>query len=268
MIIEDVLYACGEENLIIEALPIPNPDIVGNWSTNSGTTIIDPHSFSTLVTGLDPGPNVFVWSYTQANCLNFSTDTMVVFNEEPAVAFDDSYSLSFNESLIDANILDNDILANVEEINIRIMQLPEHGSLINDGSGIISYRPTTNFFGTDIIVYELCNANCDNNCSQATIRIMVSGVDSDGDCLIPDVITPNGDGVNDIWVIPCIDEYPNNQLTIFNRWGDKVFEASPYMNNWDGTFRGNQLPRGTYFYVLKLTDDPADEIQGYITLTR
>jgi gliding motility-associated-like protein len=61
------------------------------------------------------------------------------------------------------------------------------------------------------------------------------------------VFTPNGDGVNDFYEIPYLDRYISNQLVVFNRWGEKVFEAKNYTNNWDG---GN-LPDGVYFYVLK-----------------
>jgi gliding motility-associated-like protein len=57
-----------------------------------------------------------------------------------------------------------------------------------------------------------------------------------------------------------IDRFPENVMLIFNRWGDKVFEATPYMNTWDGKSQsgvrigGDQLPVGTYFYVLDLGD--------------
>ncbi len=71
---------------------------------------------------------------------------------------------------------------------------------------------------------------------------------------IPNVITPNGDGINDYFVIsekgsdkPINSYYESSDLVIFNRWGRKVFQSTNYQNNWDG---GN-LPDGTYFYVLK-----------------
>src|SRR5690606_10996796 len=48
--------------------------------------------------------------------------------------------------------------------------------------------------------------------------------------IIYNVFSPNGDGINDIWVLPNIESYLNNEVVIFNRWGQKVFEASPYLN--------------------------------------
>lgn len=74
-----------------------------------------------------------------------------------------------------------------------------------------------------------------------------------------DFFSPNGDGHNDTFFIANLDEYPINKIHIFNRWGDKVFEAEPYLNDWDGTvniknqFLGNAVPEGTYFYRFEYT---------------
>ena len=62
-------------------------------------------------------------------------------------------------------------------------------------------------------------------------------------------------GVNDFWIIPGIESYPESELFIYNRWGDLVFEVSPYMNEWEGQTNkgiagGNKLVDGAYFYVL------------------
>lgn len=78
---------------------------------------------------------------------------------------------------------------------------------------------------------------------------------------IPNIITPNGDGFNDYFIIENIDRFPNNYIEIFNRWGTSVFKTSNYTNNWDG---GN-LADGTYFYVLRIAHK---EFQGSITILR
>lgn len=73
--------------------------------------------------------------------------------------------------------------------------------------------------------------------------------------------SPNGDGVNDYFKIDCINQYPNNTLQVYNRWGNIVFETRSYKNDWDGTPNGraivqkeDQLPVGTYYYILDLGD--------------
>ncbi|KKN08105.1 hypothetical protein LCGC14_1060080 [marine sediment metagenome] len=61
--------------------------------------------------------------------------------------------------------------------------------------------------------------------------------------LVPaQAFTPNGDGNNDSWVIPGIDNYPNNRVSVFNRWGNLVFEAKGYANDWDGFYKQNSEP--------------------------
>jgi gliding motility-associated-like protein len=90
---------------------------------------------------------------------------------------------------------------------------------------------------------------------------------------IPEGFSPNGDGINETFNIKGIEEYPENIFEIFNRWGDKVYGAQPYENTWDGRSTlglrvgGNELPVGTYFYVLNLGDgSPA--YKGTIYLNR
>jgi gliding motility-associated-like protein/uncharacterized repeat protein (TIGR01451 family) len=90
---------------------------------------------------------------------------------------------------------------------------------------------------------------------------------------IPDGFSPNGDGINDLFVIRGISGYPTNEITIFNRWGTKVFDAAQYANNWDGkstaalNIGDDVLPVGTYFYILDLGNG-SDVIKGTIYLNK
>ena len=65
-------------------------------------------------------------------------------------------------------------------------------------------------------------------------------------------ITPNGDGLNDILVIKGLESFNANSLVIYNRWGEVVFQQDNYQNTFDGTYKGQPLPAGSYYYVLKL----------------
>jgi gliding motility-associated-like protein len=66
------------------------------------------------------------------------------------------------------------------------------------------------------------------------------------DLSIPNLLTLNGDGINDMFVIQNLEKYAQSNLQVFNRWGKKVFEASPYLNNWKPDQEGN------YFFILSL----------------
>ena len=95
--------------------------------------------------------------------------------------------------------------------------------------------------------------------------------------VIPSAFSPDADGINDLWTIRggLNENYPNNKIVIFNRWGIKVYESKGYQNDWDGTYNNNMsttsssnLPVGTYFYVLDLNGDGSDVRKGYVYITR
>ena len=93
-----------------------------------------------------------------------------------------------------------------------------------------------------------------------------------GDCDVPNVITPNGDNKNDVLFLPCItgDDYPDNELVVYNQWGDEVFRQAPYQNQWDGTLdgeSGKDLPDGTYYFIF-LKGRDSSPIKGHITIYR
>jgi gliding motility-associated-like protein len=78
--------------------------------------------------------------------------------------------------------------------------------------------------------------------------------------------TPNGDGVNDYWVIKYIDRYPHNNVRIYNRYGLQVANYNNYSNQWDGTYGGKPLPTGTYYYIIAL--DYKHKQSGSVTIIR
>ena len=89
---------------------------------------------------------------------------------------------------------------------------------------------------------------------------------SSGDCKIPNVITPNGDGYNDVFEVPCISTYENNHMRIYDRRGVTVFEKSDYQNNWDGTNQNGDRLNGTYYYSFKSSNK--SEKTGYVVVVR
>ena len=90
-----------------------------------------------------------------------------------------------------------------------------------------------------------------NNCVE-TESLQVAE-DTCADLVVHTGITPNGDGENDLWVITGIQNYPNNTVQLFDKWGDMVYEQKNYNNDWHGQgSHGEELPSGTYFYLIKL----------------
>lgn len=112
----------------------------------------------------------------------------------------------------------------------------------------------------------------DENCSRSISYEVLVVNDGNGSCdslMIYDVFSPNGDGVNDLWIIDGLIEYPNNSLQIFNRWGNVIYEMSPYENTWNGSnMNGKAVATGTYYYILKLNDGSDEVYSGHINLIR
>lgn len=88
------------------------------------------------------------------------------------------------------------------------------------------------------------------------------------DCInIPSAFTPNSDGLNDTWVLRNINLYTGNSVKILNRWGQLLFESNGYSEPWDGRYSGNELPSGTYYYIVDLNDGK-DVLTGPITIVK
>lgn len=88
---------------------------------------------------------------------------------------------------------------------------------------------------------------------------------------VSQAITPNGDGINDTWVIYNIENHPGSTVRVFNRWGKEVFYSKNYKNDWDGHYRDykENLPSsGSYFYQIDLGGDGIIDAQGWLYITK
>ncbi len=143
--------------------------------------------------------------------------------------------------------------------------------IITGGIGQIDFdwsNGATKSSNTDLIpgIYSVTVSDSRGCEEQEEYSVMAECITED---ILPNTISPNGDNVNDTWVVPGLDNYPNNELEIFNRWGSSIYSAGPYRNNWSGTNDDNEfLPLGAYYYVLKLNDVDNTILQGSITIVK
>jgi gliding motility-associated-like protein len=180
------------------------------------------------------------------------------------VAVADVDTLRLNTSTI-VEAMDNDSINGVFD-TIYILQQPTFGTAIMDGDGTITYTPNEDYCDTaipDEMTYVLCNTF---GCDTTTVSFYVTC----SDLIIYTGFSPNGDGVNDLFYIEGVENYPNNELNIFNRWGNEVYFEQGYLNTWDGSWNGKLLPDGTYFYVFQYEDGSGETIEesGYIQIHR
>jgi gliding motility-associated-like protein len=85
--------------------------------------------------------------------------------------------------------------------------------------------------------------------------------------VVPNAFTPNGDGINDTWVIEYLESYPGATVQVYNRYGQLVFNSSGYPKPWNGTVNGNALPVGTYYWIINPKNGRA-QINGSVTIIR
>ncbi len=267
----------GDDQTICEANEIATlqatPPTVGNghWTPLDGATVVQPASASSTVLDLLPGQNRFVWTLTNGICPGVGSDTVVVFLET-LKAMDDFYSLPLNDSLLNINLLENDFTQHIPDFDFIILAKPTKGQLLDDtgaspdGEGHVTYVPYPNAFGEDNFRYRICSMACPDVCDEATVRISLDGSVVADDCFRPNLITPDGDGLDDVFIIPCAAGWPGSSILIFNRWGSTVFETDDYQNDWAGNYNGQPLPPATYFYQLRLKDGKGTSLQGFVVI--
>jgi gliding motility-associated-like protein len=115
---------------------------------------------------------------------------------------------------------------------------------------------------------EIDNCPTTSNSNQADLDRNGVGDLCDNAALdVPKGFSPNGDGINDSFIISGLHNYPNNSIEIYNRWGNMVYESKNYQNFWDGVASGKnkKLPAGPYFYVLNISGG-SQIVKGWVYL--
>jgi gliding motility-associated-like protein len=106
--------------------------------------------------------------------------------------------------------------------------------------------------------------------STYSVVIKVNNIVNEITQLIPNIVSPNNDGKNDFWRLDFINVfYPNADIEIYSRCGERIFKSTGYSNAWDGSYKGDPLPVGVYFYTIKLNDNKDENIyKGTLTLLK
>ncbi|WP_346757007.1 Ig-like domain-containing protein [Agaribacillus aureus] len=248
-----------------------------------GTVNVDPGS-GTITYTPDAGymgPDTLTYQICDTGLPVRCGEAMIFFvvsaANVPPVAVDDVYTIESSELLIVDNLAnDSDPDNNLDPSTLTILSGPLHGNLVNDENGRLIYVPDETYVGLDSIQYSICDSALPPLCDEAMIRIEVTP-SSACQINIYTGISPNGDGFNDSWIIEGISCFPDNELQIFNRWGNLIFKTTGYNNQnvvWGGEvntgllIKGTKMaPNGTYFYILRLKELD-EKYSGYIVLNR
>ncbi len=237
--------------------------------SSEGVLFVEPDGSYTFI----PEPNfngtIDGIEYVLSDGILKDTAKLIIYitpiNDEP-IAMNDEYNLNVNQSQ-KLQICFNDLFSGDGGNHIEIYTSPFYGNVEVNTDSTITFTPKLNMVGDVTFMYKIIDQDGDE--SMATVLIHLSA----NDVSIPQGFSPNGDGKNDEFRIDGLDKYPSNKIVIINRWDHKVYEARPYLNDWNGECSSSLvvgdpvLPTGTYFYILDLGDGtPAKK--GYIYLKR
>jgi gliding motility-associated-like protein len=293
------VYGC--DSIIITQLTVNplystnNPQVICNGGSYvfNGNTYTIAGNYNDTLTSINGCDSIIVTQLT-VNPLYSTNNPQAICNGDSYVFNGNTYTIAgnYNDTLTSINGCDSIIVTQLTVNEIPVATATSNspvclGSLINLTAQTVSggtylWTGPNSFSSSDqypVISATIAYAGdytlvvSANGCSSAPSTVFVIIDDCDYKFFIPEGFSPNGDGINDLFVIRGIDRYPANTFVIFNRWGNKVFEASPYQNTWDGKATmglrvgGDELPIGTYFYVLDLGDG-SDVYKGTIYLNR
>ncbi len=296
--INDTINVCINNSIIIAPLDNDNNsdgdhlDILPITGPNNGTVSIKNDTFTYTPGNNFSGVDSFFYSITDSveltacNTNGSFTDTGLIYiiinpeNQQPFVidtvvktCINEAVVLNVNSLVVDP---DNDAL-----ILSDILASNSKGLIGEVNEDSIIYEPLEEYTGTDTIWVQACDISY-SNCGQMSLCdtfMVIANISAIGECdtskgtelteiTIPNGFSPNGDNVNDLFEITGIEDYPNAEIVIFNRWGNKVFESATYKGDWNGLSRnGTNVPDGTYFYILKL-DEIQKAYEGYVEIHR
>ena len=193
------------------------------------------------------GTHIIRYTFTSSNgCVDYAEKNIVV-NPTPII--------NFGSTTI--NILEGDVLKLLPTIANGASYLWTPATYLNSATS-----PTPFGTPTNDITYKLLVTSTKGCIEDESVNIKVVKK-----YIIPNTFTPNKDGNHDTWEIENLNLYPNVRVRVFSRSGQEVFDSYGYNTPWDGTFKGNAVPFGTYYYVIE-TGGGRGPRTGYVTIIR
>ena len=243
-------------NVTITVVTPATPQVPGDT-----VPTLNPDGTVTVPTGTRSGTYTITYQVcttaTPTSCITgvvTITVSTTVTPTVPPVAVTDSATTA-KGTPVTISVLANDTLNGA--VTPTVVTHPTNGTAVENTDGTIEYRPYTGFVGTDSFVYEICNGA---GCSSATVTVKITG-----DIIVYNGVSLNGSDKNNHFHIGGIENYPNNKVRIYNRWGVEVFSVEGY-DNVTKVFKGisdgrvtveasDRLPQGTYYYIIEYVDD-------------
>ncbi|WP_313271171.1 Ig-like domain-containing protein [Sphingobacterium sp.] len=188
------------------------------------------------------------------------TDPIPVDFQTILAVDDEAETKAANEVKIE--VLANDQVTKwaIDPATVEIVTNAAEGTTSVNIDGTVTYLPNKVFVGVDQFSYRVKDVKGRwSNAAVVKINVLSNPL------IVPNVITPNGDNINDKFVLKGIETYDRVSLTIINRWGNEVYRNANYDNNWEGL----NLNAGTYFYIIETTKNGVKEVvKGDVLIKR
>ena len=270
-------------------------DSTGCSATDS-VTIAEPSPISIVVGGVDPRcfglddgqafvvatggtPNYsYLWSSSPTDTNStvtglFSGSYQVVVTDANGCSISDSVTI-VDPPMVNAAFTSNPNLPATLEIpnaNVSFSNQSQNAVFYNwtfgDGGSSNDVDPSHVYNDAGVYCVELIardSAGCRDTLEVCAFTVVIT------EFVIPNTFTPNNDGRNDFFQIVGIEQYPNNHLQVFNRWGNLIYEKAQYDNSWSGNNykTGDPLPDGAYFYIFKTGVEGQEDLMGDVVIFR
>ena len=265
------LTICDDFFQLSTSLP---EDFTGIWTVdNSSVEIENSLMPATMVANLPKGFTQFTWTVDTIACTTYEPTIVDLLQLATPQLEEDKVELPEGTTSAFFDVVANDnLVANTPYI-LTITSSIDQGTLIHQGEGFFDYEPPADYAGTATFNYQVCYQECREYCQETTVELSILASEIEEVVLPPNTITPNGDGLNDQFIFQAIfdnpSRYPNSDFIVFNRWGDQIYHASPYNNEWAGTNQlGESLPEGTYYYILRLDINERAILKGEVVVLR
>jgi len=239
---------CADE-IVLDAKTIETG--IGNWSVLSGTgAVSQPSANNTFLTGLKEGVHLLKWSVVNGVCAEKSDTVQITRTFTPI-----SPDAGIDQVLETATA---QLGANIPQAGLGTWSVITGScefSDIHDKNASIARLP----FGNTILRWTVANKSCTDVSDDMVIYVK--------DLNIPNAFSPNGDGINDRFVITSLDYYKQVKISVFNSWGNLLYHNTEYHNDWSGVNTNNEnLANDTYYYIIEIPE--LKNFTGFIIVKR
>ena len=254
------VLTCNRSEISITSTYKMSNSVFGQWRSTEGVVFDNPKSPTTLVKGLPQGESTVVWLLSTTVCPFFVKDTFIIQHEIAPELQTDGTTLKIGEAskTIHLGHVSGSNLNLITEVKTQITKPPRHGvlNILSDGKRL-TYNRNDDFNGRDAFELTVCNMRCPNLCSAPvpfTIDVLFDA--HYPNVTLPKLLAPHDLGDAKVFRIEKIEDYPENELQILNRWGNTILTFKNYKNQtaWDGHKGSDLLPAGAYYYLFQAQD--------------